>query len=124
MTAQLNSVSHQPMPADKQHTPYHKYDVYTHSVKATVAADKGDKMLRLAAFFHDIGKPSCFVTDENGVGHFYGHAKVSAELAAETLLQLKAPTALRERVCLLIEQHMVPSAKPEVRKKGRKQLSY
>ena len=37
--------------------------------------------LRLAAFYHDIAKPGTFSLDENGVGHFYGHPKLSAEIA-------------------------------------------
>ena len=32
--------------------------------------------LRLAALFHDAGKPKTKTT-ENGVDHFYGHAKES-----------------------------------------------
>jgi tRNA nucleotidyltransferase (CCA-adding enzyme) len=64
--------------------------------------------LRWAALLHDIGKPGCFSLDDQGQGHFYGHAKLSAQMADEILLRLKAPTALRQRVVLLIEQHMTP----------------
>ena len=90
-----------------QRNPHHIHDIYTHTAHVVDAAPQ-NLTVRWAALLHDCGKPACFTLDEQGVGHFYGHAKVSAELAAETLLQLKAPTALRERVCLLIEQHMVP----------------
>jgi len=91
----------------EQHNPHHIYDVYTHTAHVVEAAPPS-LAVRWAALLHDSGKPACYTMDENGVGHFYGHAKVSTELAEETLLQLKAPTALRERVCLLISQHMVP----------------
>ena len=90
-----------------QRTPHHIYDIYTHTAHVVEAAPP-DLAVRWAALLHDCGKPACFTLDEQGVGHFYGHAKVSTEIAEATLLQLKAPTALRERVCRLIEQHMVP----------------
>ena len=90
-----------------QHNPHHKYDVYTHTAQV-VSTATADLAVRWAALLHDCGKPHCFQLDENGIGHFYGHAEISARLADQTLLELKAPTALRERVCLLIAQHMTP----------------
>ncbi len=90
-----------------QHNPHHQYDVYTHT--AHVVAVAPDALaVRWAALLHDCGKPACFQLDENGIGHFYGHAQISAQLANDMLLQLKAPNVLRERVCLLIDQHMTP----------------
>ena len=90
-----------------QHSPHHLYDVYTHT--AQVVEDTPPELaVRWAALLHDSGKPACFILDENGRGHFKGHALVSGELANETLLQLKAPTALRERVVFLITHHMTP----------------
>lgn len=89
-----------------QHSPHHSYDIYTHTAHVVEAAPRS-LAIRWAALLHDCGKPACFQLDEAGVGHFYGHAQISAQLAEETLMQLKAPTALRERVCFLIAQHMV-----------------
>lgn len=91
----------------EQHNPHHCYDVYTHTAHV-VERVSPDLALRWAALLHDCGKPDCFHMDENGRGHFHGHAKISAQLADQALLQLKAPTALRERVCLLVEHHMTP----------------
>lgn len=88
-----------------QHNPHHRYDVYTHTAQV-VEACPPDLALRWAALLHDCGKPQCFTLDETGRGHFHGHAKVSAEKAEQTLLQLKAPNALRERVVFLIAHHM------------------
>lgn len=93
----------------QQNSPHHAYDVYTHTAYAVEAAPQ-ELPLRLAALLHDIGKPQTYTTDENGRGHFYGHAKVGAEMAEAVLLRLKAPTSLRSQVVLLIEQHMTPFA--------------
>lgn len=87
-----------------QHNPHHVFDVYTHTARV-VDAIKNDRVLRLAALFHDVGKPACFTLDQNSVGHFKGHAKISAEIANDILLRLKADNLTRERVCLLIERH-------------------
>ncbi len=91
----------------QQKSPHHAYDVYTHTAYVVENAPATLPM-RWAALLHDIGKPACFTQDENGRGHFYGHAEKGAQLANEVLLRLKAPTALREQVVFLIANHMVP----------------
>ena len=104
----------------EQHSPYHAYDLYTHIAHVT-AATAPDLPLRWAALLHDVGKPGTFSRDENGRGHFYGHAKVGASLTDGILHRLKAPTALREQVVQLVEQHM-NRLEPE-RKLLRRRLS-
>ncbi len=88
-----------------QHSSHHTYDVFTHTAYVTQAVAK-ELPLRWAALLHDLGKPACLSIDENGQGHFYGHAAIGAELADAILLRLKAPTALRERVVFLVKHHM------------------
>ena len=89
----------------EQHSPHHAYDVYTHTAYM-VEAVPADPVLRFAALLHDTGKPETFSQDEDGRGHFYGHAAVSANIADEVLDRLKAPTQLRQQVVALIEHHM------------------
>ncbi len=89
-----------------QHSPHHAYDVFTHTAYVTEAVP-GVLPLRWAALLHDAGKVAAFSLDENGRGHFYGHAEISAKLANEALLRLKAPTALRQQVVFLISHHML-----------------
>lgn len=88
-----------------QRTPHHAYDIYTHTAHVVENTPR-ELTLRWAALLHDVGKPQCFTLDENGQGHFKGHAGVGAELADAILRRLKAPTALREEVVQLIGQHM------------------
>ena len=96
-----------PMMGFDQHSIHHRYDVFTHTAQV-VGLVPTQLALRWAALLHDIGKPACFVLDAEGCGHFYGHAKVSAAMANDILLRLKSPTALRQQVVFLIEQHMTP----------------
>ena len=70
-----------------QRNKHHIYDVYTHIAHVCEAVE-GDIVLRWAALLHDAGKPDTFTLDEKGTGHFYGHAKVSAQIADETLRNL------------------------------------
>jgi len=88
-----------------QRSPYHAYDIYTHTAHV-VGAVPPVLSLRWAALLHDAGKSATFTVDEAGQGHFYGHAQESAAIADAVLRRLKAPTALREEVLLLIGQHM------------------
>ncbi len=88
-----------------QHSPHHAYDLFTHIAHVT-AAVPADLTLRWAALLHDVGKPAVFTLDENGRGHFYGHAAAGAEAAEEVLRRLKAPNGLREEAVTLIQQHM------------------
>ena len=61
--------------------------------------------MRLTAFFHDIGKPQTFFTDENGVGHFYGHNKNSSRIAKQVLKRLKADNKTVEDVATNVYIH-------------------
>lgn len=88
-----------------QHSPHHLYDIFTHTAYVTEAAPE-NLAVRWAALLHDVGKVPAFTQDENGRGHFYGHAEISAQMADAALLRLKAPTQLRQQVVFLIEHHM------------------
>ena len=90
-----------------QHNKNHAYDVLTHTAHVLGGVEK-DPALRWAALLHDVGKPQTFTQDETGTGHFYGHAKESAQIAGDVLHRLKAPNAIGEQVVFLIEHHMDP----------------
>lgn len=94
-----------PMMGFAQHSRHHCYDVFTHTAHV-VANCPADLSLRWAALLHDIGKVATFTMGEDGQGHFYGHAQVSADVADEILHRLKSSTALREEVVFLIARHM------------------
>ncbi len=93
-----------PMVGFEQHNPHHLYDVWTHTAHA-VAAIRPDEVLRLVMLFHDCGKPARFTLGEDGVGHFYGHPELSAELAETMLLRLKSDNATLDAVRVLVRYH-------------------
>lgn len=96
-----------PMKGFDQHTPFHAWDVWEHTVRAVENAP-ANETLRLTMLLHDSGKPAAFTVDENGVGHAHGHHRISAEIAAEVLAYLRLDNATRDRVLLLVEHHDWP----------------
>lgn len=97
-----------------QRSRFHCFDVYEHCVMsaqkaAEISAGSECRLpLTLAMLLHDIGKPQRFTLGEDGEGHFYGHAAVSADIAEDILRRLKCSNALRERVCTIVRYHDVP----------------
>lgn len=87
-----------------QHSPYHRYSVYEHIVRAIGNAPDSE-ILRTALLFHDIGKPQTFRLDENGRGHFKGHAEVSANIAREIMRRLTFDNKTIDTACTLIAMH-------------------
>ena len=97
-----------------QHNPHHDRDVWLHTA-AVVEHIPQEPVLRWAALLHDVGKPPCFSLGPDGVGHFYGHAAKSTELAEGILTRLRFDTAGRTRITQLIRYHdlpIAPEAKP------------
>lgn len=83
---------------------YHTTDVWNHllSVLEKVPADVPK---RLAALFHDIGKPTVKDIIDNEV-HFYKHEDVSSEIAEKIMRRLKYPNDVINKVISLIKNHM------------------
>lgn len=93
-----------PMIGFDQKNPHHLYDVWEHS--ASVVENANDDVVhKLAAIFHDSGKPSTFVEDDKGVGHFLGHAEESMEIAEQAMTRLRYSNKEKQKVLDLIEDH-------------------
>lgn len=91
----------------------HDKDVFEHTM--SVLGNIESKLeLRLAALFHDIGKPNTFTIDEDGNGHFYGHHKESAKICREIMTRLKYSNKEIEYVSELVYHHMTryPKLRP------------
>lgn len=62
-----------------QQTVWHQYDVFEHTLHV-VDETEPDYIVRLAALFHDIGKPRMMYLDDNGEGHFHYHWEESEKI--------------------------------------------
>lgn len=96
-----------PMAGFEQHTPFHRYDVWEHTVRGVEAVPPSE-VLRLTMLLHDSGKPAAFTMDENGVGHAHGHQKISRQIAEKVLTALRVDNATHDRVLTLVECHDWP----------------
>jgi poly(A) polymerase/tRNA nucleotidyltransferase (CCA-adding enzyme) len=87
----------------------HRYDVYEHSLRALAkAAEYGQSLeLRLAALFHDIGKPKTRGYNKTKDKYtFYDHAIAGARITEKILKRLKFPASIIKKVVHLIYHHM------------------
>lgn len=99
-----------------QKSPFHQYDVWMHTVNA-VASSAPVTEVRLALFFHDISKPSCFSVDPTGRGHFYGHHKKSAAIAKDVMERMRFPARQIRTVTELVTYHdSHPKGRADVKK--------
>ena len=88
-----------------QNNPWHIYNVFDHTVHAVSECDSKDLVTRLAVFFHDFGKPHSYQDGEDGIRHFKGHAKVSAEMTDLIMKRLRFDNDTRNKVVELIQCH-------------------
>jgi poly(A) polymerase/tRNA nucleotidyltransferase (CCA-adding enzyme) len=86
----------------------HKYDVFEHLLHACQhAADKGYSFhVKLAALFHDIGKPRTRRPGHKKAYTFYGHEVVGARMAEKIMNRMKFPKADIDMVVKLVRNHM------------------
>lgn len=108
---QLQDILHCP-----QNTPYHCYDVFTHTLKA-LESIAPDEQLRLCMFLHDFGKPASHRIDANGISHFKGHEALSADLAEQILTRLRYPAKTIRNVTDLIRIHDTKAPKNKIEAK-------
>ena len=96
-----------PMVSFDQHNPYHYLDVFAHSCQVLTICRiyNADLITKLAAFFHDIGKPHCYQDDKNGIRHFKGHGKISADMTDVIMRRLKFDNDTRDKVVQLVYYH-------------------
>jgi tRNA nucleotidyltransferase (CCA-adding enzyme) len=104
-----------------QESRYHDLSVDEHTFEVVqAAADAGAPLrVRLAALFHDLGKPYVAWRGTDDRLHYYAkrgysdksHEQVSAELADRALERLRYPTDLRKRVVRIVRGHMLDPGK-------------
>ena len=87
-----------------QKNPHHCFNVGEHTLKSLEAIESG-RVTRLTMLLHDVGKPSCRTTDEEGIDHFKGHGPLGAELAGKIMRRLKLDNDTIRKVTTLIRYH-------------------
>lgn len=98
-----------------QNNIHHSYNVGEHTIRTVseVAGPLDQKrfdhtrrtVLRWTMLLHDIEKPGCISTGEDGQNHFYGHEEKGAETAKNILRRLKFDNDTLNAVVHLIRWH-------------------
>jgi len=83
---------------------YHTHDVFGHTL-LTVGGTPPDLLLRVAALFHDAGKPKT----ARGDGTFIGHEEVGADIARVALERLRFSQKEIDTVVTLVRLHLRPA---------------
>ncbi len=86
---------------------HHIYDCYQHAIKALeyTAKKKFNLHVRIAALFHDIGKPRAKV-GEGINASFYNHEMLGAKMTFQILNRLKFSSKDIEKITKLVRCHM------------------
>lgn len=100
----------------------HQYELFEHilktvdSVKTDGLSNEDSIKVKVAAFFHDIGKPNVAqLNEKTGQTQYLGHAKQSAEMATPILKNLGYNDKEIAELSFLIQSHddFIPIAKKE-----------
>ena len=86
---------------------YHTEDVFGHTL-SVVERTRAERLLRLTAFFHDIGKAHTLSVSQDGARHFYQHEIVSAQISQTVMERLKFSSRDVRDVDCLVRHHMRP----------------
>ena len=85
--------------------PIHRHkDVLTHTI-AVVAKTQPERLVRLAALYHDVGKPRTRAIGDNGVS-FHHHEVVGARMTRDRMKALKYSNDDIEAVSRLVYLHL------------------
>lgn len=85
--------------------PHHRYDVWTHTLRALDCEPSSDPELRWALLLHDVAKPDTETRGADGHIHHYAHEVRSVAMAGGLLRRLKASHQLQARVEAYIRHH-------------------
>jgi tRNA nucleotidyltransferase (CCA-adding enzyme) len=85
---------------------YHAYDVWRHGMECLDAC-VGDPVLRIAALFHDVGKPRTRAMSAKTNDYtFYDHERVGAEIVEPICTRLRFSNDERARITDLVRYHL------------------
>lgn len=86
---------------------FHRFDVWRHTLEALERLPADASLpVRLAALFHDIGKPVTRTVDADGQVHFYEHETIGAEMTRQVLTRLRYSADEIRAVGALVGLHM------------------
>lgn len=89
---------------------HHHLDLIYHSIETVKQVKTNNPLLKLAAFYHDIGKPSTWTIEPNGRHRFIGHDIKGAQIAKKELSDLKFSNKQIAYIADMIKYHIYPAS--------------
>lgn len=90
---------------------HHHLPLLKHSIETIHNLNSGDSLLKIAAFIHDIGKPSVWTIEpDTGRHRFIGHDIKGEKLAVQELKRLKFSKKQIDFISKMVLYHIYPSS--------------
>ncbi len=89
-----------------QNTPYHDFDLWTHTKNVIVKVPANNLLLRWVALLHDIAKPFTYSLNKKGNYNYLHHDELGAEMAQKICKYLKFSNDRTEYIVTQIRNHL------------------
>ena len=89
---------------------HHHLDLVHHSIETVNNIQSNKPLLKIAALYHDIGKPSTWTIEPQGRHRFIGHDIKGFELAKKELSQLKFSNKQISYIAKMVKFHIYPAS--------------
>jgi len=89
---------------------HHHLDLIHHSIETVKNIKTNNPILKIAAFYHDIGKPATWTIEPVGRHRFIGHDLKGAQIAKKELEQLKFSNKQINYISKMIKYHIYPAS--------------
>ncbi len=88
---------------------HHHLDLVHHSIETVKNIRENNALLKISAFYHDIGKPATWSIEPSGRHRFIGHDIVGSEIAQKELKELKFSKKQISYITKMIKYHIYPA---------------
>ena len=99
---------------------HHHLDLIHHSIETVNLIETSNPILKIAAFYHDIGKPRTWTIEPVGRHRFIGHDIKGAEIVKKELKTLKFSNKQIEYISKMIKNHIYPASLINASKENNK----
>jgi len=89
---------------------HHHLDLIHHSIETVKQIKTNNPILKIAAFYHDIGKPKTWTIEPVGRHRFIGHDLAGAKIAVKELENLKFSNKQINYIVKMIQYHIYPAS--------------
>jgi len=93
-----------------QNTPYHDFDLWTHTLKVVQATPSDNLNLRWAALLHDVAKPMTRSEKNENQSNYILHDIVGAEVALKICRYLRFSNERTDYITNAIKNHLHPDS--------------